>query len=106
MSETDAEFVERMLADCETFGFDGLDIERMRSLARRGAAMQWRPIEEAPKDGPFVLLFNAASEAWCPTIARWNGDGWGDEEGTFHIPGLNMPTHWMPLPPPPKGAEE
>lgn len=76
---------------------------RLFALARRGAAAQWRPIEEAPKDGAFVLLFNAASEAWCPTIARWNGDGWGDEGSTFHIPGLNMPTHWMTLPPPPAG---
>lgn len=62
----------------------------------------WHSIETAPKDGTFVLIFIAGGEAWCPIIARWNGDGWGDEESTFTVPGLNDPTHWMPLPQPPK----
>ncbi len=74
---------------------------------------EWRPIATAPKDGTFVLLFVAGREAWCPTVGRWNdgqtynsfgeilSEGWGDEITTFHVPGLNMPTHWMPLPAPP-----
>lgn len=49
----------------------------------------WQPIETAPKDETFVLLFCAG--AWCPTIGRWNGgrvnhldgeplpEGWGDD---------------------------
>ena len=63
--------------------------------------VEWQPIETAPKDGTFILTFCGGGEAWCPTISRWNGDGWGDEHSTFHIQGLNYPTHWMPLPPPP-----
>lgn len=74
---------------------------------------EWRDIETAPKDGTFVLVI--CDGAWCPSISRWNGgrshpdgtpfdEGWGDELGTFHIPGLNMPTHWMPLPEPPTSS--
>lgn len=58
---------------------------------------EWQPIETAPKDGESIL-------AWLPHLAlpgciyysgghwRWvtNG-GWA-----------GVPTHWMPLPPPPE----
>lgn len=50
-SETDAEFVERMLRErdaCDEPYAD--DWDRLLDLARRGAAMTPRPIEEAPKD--------------------------------------------------------
>ena len=40
-SETDAEFLERMADYGGIFGFDGDDIERLRALARRGAAAEF-----------------------------------------------------------------
>lgn len=51
MSETDKEFVERMAAVLKT-GTRGSfeDFNRLFTLARRGAAMTPRPIEDAPKD--------------------------------------------------------
>lgn len=72
-SETDAEFVERMLADFETFGFDGLDIERMRYLARRGAeaaarierleaALQYIAWEQKEGDEPHLIARAALEE--------------------------------------------
>lgn len=54
MSDSDAEFVELMRVR-GAWAPDS-DIDRLFALARRGAEMQWRPIEEAPKDGTKLLL--------------------------------------------------
>ena len=97
-SETDAEFV----ADMEwlyshdreaALPFDKL--VRLFALARRGAAVQWRPIEEAPKDGTHILVTNGKKQA----ATYWWPAGW---MGTTHW-GMNDPTHFMPLPLPPSG---
>ncbi len=51
----------------------------------------WQPIETAPKDGEYVLL-------WFPKIERdmrswWDRDGWiVDAHGD-----IGQPTHWAPL---------
>jgi len=37
-------------------GFDQDIPARILALARRGAAVKWRPIEEAPKDGSVIML--------------------------------------------------
>ncbi|MDP9196105.1 MAG: DUF551 domain-containing protein [Pseudomonadota bacterium] len=71
-------------------------------------SQEWRPIEEAPKDGTNVLLFNPAKgttpfrvrEAkWC--VTKSGGSTWRLSSGPFWA--HNEPTHWMPLPPPPEG---
>ena len=82
---------------------------------------EWQPIEAAPKDGTRIVLYNSRWEKL--PIARWemiDGDdglfgawqfddsflclgvgdgvlGWNED-----IEDGNMPTHWMPLPEPPK----
>ena len=89
-SETDEQFVERMAAL-----FPGQD--RLVALARRGAAVQWSPIEEAPKDNGRVLLFIPPYGAGS---GHWVGAGW---LGHFVINREAEPTHFMPLPPPPAG---
>lgn len=57
--------------------------------------MDWQPIESAPKDGTTVLV-------WSPThgaFVAWNkGHGWHTEPGVY----VRRPTHWMPIPEPPK----
>lgn len=77
----------------------------------------WQPIETAPRDGTVILLARGAgvyAAYWhpakgCAVVAEhdkkfpwafidptngWNG--YSDDK--------NGPTHWMPLPEPPKGA--
>ena len=63
----------------------------------------WQPIESAPKDGTRILLGWKLQEAVI--VARWvapdtRGDlVWElDEDGSY----VKAPTHWMPLPEPPK----
>lgn len=65
----------------------------------------WQPIEAAPKTGERVLLGHAASvwedEWWNGNEANWvecidQPHGFkGEHRG-------EIPTHWMPLPDPPK----
>lgn len=65
----------------------------------------WQPIETAPKDGTFVLLFSPDAEP-RPFIGQWRegddgfpGDGgawWPDHEAPFPIDAY--PSHWQYLP--------
>jgi hypothetical protein len=68
----------------------------------------WQQIETAPKDGSAILIWPAKSafsrkdDEFFSYVVRWNDleQGWieasGEEYDTF------LPTHWMPLPEPPK----
>lgn len=81
---------------------------------------QWRPISEAPKDGTIILAFangysspfvswfgnDAYEKGDIPAIGgcgaveigkHWCVEGCEDGDSTLY-----EPTHWMPLPPPPK----
>jgi hypothetical protein len=60
--------------------------------------MDWQPIETAPKDDEtWVLAFNGDEYAVC----IWTGEYWSDNEYMMRP----QPTHWMPLPEPPKPAQ-
>lgn len=63
-------------------------------LRRRSS---WRPIETAPKDGTEVLIWD--SHMRVRRIGFYDF-GWYDQEGR-----IACPTHWMPLPEPPKSEE-
>ena len=66
MAETAAEFLAR-LEEMPRYdpAYRTLDSDRLFALARRGAAVQWRPISEAPKDGTRMLL------AYRNTLNKW-----------------------------------
>jgi hypothetical protein len=60
---------------------------------------KWQPISTAPKDGTSILIFEADDSAVGNVrISRWRDDtiptGWTGTE--------NAPSHWLPLPLPPK----
>lgn len=77
---------------------------------------EWQPIETAPKDGTPILVFSPYEKRDEPTniiVARYgtaNGEEFWDycEEMLSNVSGEidPSPTHWMPLPPPPKGGEK
>jgi hypothetical protein len=59
---------------------------------------KWQPISTAPKDGSFILIFEADDgTTGTVRVARWRDDtiptGWTGSE--------HAPSHWLPLPQPP-----
>ncbi len=76
--------------------------------------MDWQPIETAPRDGTEILLHQAG---WGRVMLGWRGSSmwhfydephWSEalQEDIADINGWpddkQGPTHWMPLPEPPK----
>ncbi len=59
--------------------------------------MNWQPIETAPKDDSVILVYDGAGMhvAWI---------GWTENEKPVYFDDnvAIRPTHWMPLPEPPK----
>lgn len=67
----------------------------------------WLPIESAPKDGTPVMLFSPCDPffndgANVGTGMVWVSGGWRDTGGWRGDYGHDEPTHWQPLPDPPK----
>lgn len=78
---------------------------------------EWQAIETAPKDGRWVLIYGGKAvhdthdglsdrfecDINCVILAFMNLSGiWeGDADNWTYTP-----THWMPLPPPPKAGGE
>jgi len=65
------------------------------------ALLEWQPIETAPKDYTYVLLWDGSWHwigIWDEDFGKWEVDGERHED-LIH-------THWMPLPPPPKKGDE
>jgi hypothetical protein len=66
--------------------------------------MEWQPIETAPKDGTRVLVYvepfgSLIGSNTFNLFGRTSGDRWYCD-GVW-LDG-SVPTHWMPLPEPPK----
>jgi hypothetical protein len=58
---------------------------------------EWQPIETAPQGGTVVLVFPNL-QGYC-TVGHCLHDEWWDAfNDNYEI----YPTHWMPLPEPPK----
>lgn len=66
---------------------------------------KWQPIETAPKDGTDIILARPEDDDCWYAIAQWWVAGWAFMSGRVgDMPALIgfEPTHWMPLPSPPK----
>ena len=67
---------------------------------------EWQPIETAPKDGTWILvykpfnLYGFDDSEWYVDkyIVRWADECWNISMDDIVV----YPTHWMPLPNPPK----
>ncbi len=74
-----------------------------------GLAEEWRDIETAPKDGTMILLTDGdivALGCWDKRGGfpwRFVTDDFDDFEEDWWVE--DAPTHWRPLPPPPKEAD-
>ena len=60
----------------------------------------WQPIETAPKDGTAVLGYDPSDGYLCIYVVRWREGEWREAAGEEY--GRWRPTHWMPLPSPPR----
>lgn len=93
-------------------------IESAKAGKQVGPVSQWQPIESAPKDGTVIVCGpawdNAESHGQFVTIANRHRDTWFSPEiaifkdGNWEEEGcsIRQPTHWMPLPEPPKEVTE
>jgi len=66
--------------------------------------MGWQLIETAPKDGQTLIVW---VRGWHPVPAKYQneGKGWNEDQPGWYAPIEDVwitPTHWMPLPEPPK----
>jgi len=69
--------------------------------------MEWQPIETAPQDGTPILAYFKSAIQHVPgiiSVAKKKEHYWVLECYAEHQ--CSVPTHWMPLPPPPLGAEQ
>lgn len=71
--------------------------------------MDWQPIETAPQDGFFLVYEGGAMRTmlrekgqWLPTALAWDQFGAPLSNARVRETGVYDPTHWMPLPEPPK----
>lgn len=59
---------------------------------------EWQPIETAPKDGTDILVYEKYKDSEYIVVASNHGFYWAFDDRDTEI----NPTHWMPLPEPPK----
>jgi hypothetical protein len=90
-----------------------LYLEDARAALTAALAAMWRPIEEAPKDSTWRLINDTRYPNSTVSMARWNDCSYHKKASGYwefvdeRVHGIvlsraNQPTHFMPLPSPPK----
>ena len=64
--------------------------------------MEWQPIETAPKDWTDVILFDPACETGKDVVVGYFSHSDGGDNCWKAYGMMIDPTHWMPLPEPPR----
>lgn len=77
---------------------DYADLEKQVEELQR--ANEWQPIEAVPKDGTRILVYDIDFGVAVSRVQQ----GWPSGEFVFNESYL-VPTHWKPLPAPPKAEE-
>ena len=77
--------------------------------ALRVAGEGWQDISTAPRDGADVQLWSAEGWTpkahWCAKKGGWYEEYWDADWRSYSESAIYQPTHWRPLPAPPKEAE-
>lgn len=60
----------------------------------------WRSVDDPPKDGEEVLVYTAWHETMATLKVVYLNGAWWRKPGMQRLP--SVPTHWRPLPEPPK----
>jgi len=102
VSESDAE-ISAAFIDAVEASLGDLVPKDLFALARRGAAMQWRPIETAPRDGTEFIAYRPDAGVFTAGYDD-EQDAWFANHGYEDITD-DLPTRWMPLPLPPSGEQ-
>lgn len=97
LTREQVEYIQEML-----FDVDGKDVDALCRMALAALEQEWRPIETAPKDGtPFLVPMKSANYPNAQAICKWvENDKCFWTDGNQRV----TPTHWLPLPTPPKEA--
>ena len=66
---------------------------------------KWQPIETAPKDGTWILLYDEQDVIEVGWWESFDCPGGGAMIG-WCVDRVTHPTHWMPLPEPPETDDE
>lgn len=89
--------------DHHFIGMRSHDIERLAAAIALMRGQSWQPIETAPKDGTSILATEIDGE---PVVSYFDEGGWVYSwhayDGYHHW----NPTHWQPLPAPPKDTAD
>jgi hypothetical protein len=85
--------------------------ELVTTLQAEQEASGWQPIETAPKEHDNMLLSDGVAVSqggWLTQTdqgAEYEGQCGAPSPGWWSVDSIEHPTHWMPLPSPPRQAE-
>jgi hypothetical protein len=104
-----AEIIEAMARSLMGVTWQGSEVDAATRALNAALACglgepEWQPIAIADRSGDWVVLWaeglKPAPFYWEPSLVRWvQGE---DENAAFWHEDSFGPTHWQPLPPPPK----
>ena len=107
------EMIQRLRFTRNTFVVDSEAIDQaIVHLSAEGVSVPvregsggWQPMETAPKDGTSILIARTIYGLACVDFAWFTSGDTGPHWRNYEAEHL-FPTHWMPLPDPPKAEGE